>query len=519
MQNYSKEPTLGEYGLSSSSYDNYRNQRQELEESLSEYKEKSYKSLSEFKGNISSGFFEFCHFLVVMSLVGILGPIITVGLAFGGNFIPLLIYAPFVYFVLSIESKNDEKIKVKESEIYEKIKLKEVETRENINGMTSKFIPFEEACIAYYEGYLEQFFQNNLYKKRSGSKEFEQSLAEFSSMIDEVENISKKLMFRASASGYSHKAYLSGRQINHNLQKEKKQLFHSFDAVKVKSDNEIITKNIISDPNEKVKEEFRNKQNQEIPQVVVPKVENEPESQSQKVSTDNLEKPNGEVLVFGQKVESNDFHRWTPQERDSIDVVDDTHEAVISESIREEAIVPQKKEAAPIVPPEKKYRTARKIDNWEEINRKRKITGTKGEEIALAIEQEYFESIGRKDLADRVRHVSVEDGDGLGYDILSFFDNGKEKYIEVKSTTVSIGSPFNISKNELEFLREHMDNSFVCRVLVPRDHVDGIPGYEMVPSYVVLDHDISPTAFIVRPKKTNNAISETRSIWARAFLD
>lgn len=519
MQNCSKEPTLEEYGLSPSSYDNYRNQKKELEEYLSEYKEKSYKSLSEFKGNISSGFFEVCHVLAIMSLVSLGIPFLTIFWAWEGNYLPLLIYAPFVYFILSTANKNDEKIGVKEIEVNKKIKSKEDEVIEKIKTIENKVAPFEETSIKYYQDYLNKFYEDNLYKKRSGAEKFEQALADFASIIDEVENISKKLMFRRGPDLYSHKAYLSGRQIDHNLQKEKKQLFHSFDAVKVKSDTENITKNVIPDPNRKVKEEFRNKQNQEIPQVVATKVENEPEVQVQIASSNNLEKLSGEVLVFGQKVENSDFHRSTPRERDSIDVVDDTHEAVISESIREEAIVPQKKETAPIVPPEKKYRTARKIDNWEEINRKRKITGTKGEEIALAIEQEYFESIGRKDLADRVRHVSVEDGDGLGYDILSFFDNGKEKYIEVKSTTVSIGSPFNISSNELGFLREHMDDSFVCRVLVPRDHVDGIPGYEMVPSYVILDHDISPTAFIVRPKKTNNAISETRSIWARAFLD
>jgi len=284
MQNYSKEPTLGEYGLSPSSYDNYRNQKKELEEYLSEYKEKSYKSLSEFKGNISSGFFEVCHVLVIMSLVGGFGgPILTVILAWRGNYLPLLIYAPLVYFILSTSNKNDEKTRVKEIEVNEKIKSKEGEVREKIRTIENKVAPFEETSIKYYQDYLNKFYEDNLYKKRSGAEKFEQALADFASIIDEVENISKKLMFRRGPDLYSHKAYLSGRQIDHNLQKEKKQLFHSFDAVRVKSDTENITENVISDPNEKVKEEFRNKQNQEASKTSVLQVENEPDTPKQKI--------------------------------------------------------------------------------------------------------------------------------------------------------------------------------------------------------------------------------------------
>jgi len=119
--------------------------------------------------------------------------------------------------------------------------------------------------------------------------------------------------------------------------------------------------------------------------------------------------------------------------------------------------------------PEKFYRTAGKIYNWDDIIGKRKMTGLKGEEIVVVIEQEYLESINRKDLADKVRHVAVEDGDGLGYDILSFFADGREKYIEVKSTTVSLRSAYYISENELGFLREHTEDAFIYRVLISGD--------------------------------------------------
>ena len=56
-------------------------------------------------------------------------------------------------------------------------------------------------------------------------------------------------------------------------------------------------------------------------------------------------------------------------------------------------------------------------------------------------------------LADRVEHVSQTNGDGLGYDVLSFDASGKERFIEVKTTSFGKETPFFISRNEVEFSR------------------------------------------------------------------
>lgn len=148
------------------------------------------------------------------------------------------------------------------------------------------------------------------------------------------------------------------------------------------------------------------------------------------------------------------------------------------------------------VAPDIKYRVARKIDNWEEINKKRKQTGDKGEEIVLLMEQEYLESINRKDLSQKVSHVSVEKGDSLGYDILSFFENGDNKYIEVKSTTGSIASAFEMSANQLRFLRENIENAFIYRVSFAGD----IPEIIVKTATEVLESNIVPTSYIVKNK-------------------
>lgn len=147
-----------------------------------------------------------------------------------------------------------------------------------------------------------------------------------------------------------------------------------------------------------------------------------------------------------------------------------------------------------ITPPEKLFRTARKIDNWEEINKKRKETGDKGEEVVVLLEQDYLISINRKDLADKVYHSSKERGDGLGYDILSYFDDGREKFIEVKSTNNSINSAFNISKNELEFLKENLENAFLYRVSFQK----AVPEVEVKTSPEILKSEITATQFIVK---------------------
>ena len=150
-----------------------------------------------------------------------------------------------------------------------------------------------------------------------------------------------------------------------------------------------------------------------------------------------------------------------------------------------------------ITPPEVMYRTARKVDNWLEINKRRQLTGLKGEEIVVEVEREFFKSIGRLDLADKICHVSVESGDGEGFDIRSFFKDGREKYIEVKSTTASLQSPYFLSRNELGFLKENRDSYFIYRVLISVS----IPEIKIFSSSEVLEmSEIIPTQYMVKMK-------------------
>ena len=66
-------------------------------------------------------------------------------------------------------------------------------------------------------------------------------------------------------------------------------------------------------------------------------------------------------------------------------------------------------------------------------------------------ERERLRQAGEKRLGDRVEHVAVAKGDGLGYDVLSFDVDGRERFIEVKTTSFGKQTPFFVSRNELEF--------------------------------------------------------------------
>ena len=74
--------------------------------------------------------------------------------------------------------------------------------------------------------------------------------------------------------------------------------------------------------------------------------------------------------------------------------------------------------------------------------------GKRGEERVFLSEQIRLKSESRGDLARKVRWVSEEDGDGAGYDILSFDSAGKERLLEVKTTVGSQTTPFFLTENE-----------------------------------------------------------------------
>jgi hypothetical protein len=113
--------------------------------------------------------------------------------------------------------------------------------------------------------------------------------------------------------------------------------------------------------------------------------------------------------------------------------------------------------------PERLERLVRKFDPVERDFRNRAL-GKAGEAAILDLEQERLRRAERQDLARRVRWVSQEDGDGAGYDILSFDAHGQERLIEVKTTRGQAVTPFFLTRNELSLAQERPDHFRLYRV-------------------------------------------------------
>lgn len=108
-------------------------------------------------------------------------------------------------------------------------------------------------------------------------------------------------------------------------------------------------------------------------------------------------------------------------------------------------------------------RTPIKRDYFEREASNRKM-GLAGEEFVLRYEQWRLARLGLGRLADKVEHVSVTEGDGLGYDIRSYTPEGRERHLEVKTTAFGQLTPFFVSNNEERFSRDHADSFVLCRV-------------------------------------------------------
>ena len=108
--------------------------------------------------------------------------------------------------------------------------------------------------------------------------------------------------------------------------------------------------------------------------------------------------------------------------------------------------------------------TRRYLGDYAERERTNRSLGLAGELLVVQYERDRLRQIGRADLAEKVRHVSAEEGDGAGYDILSFKDDGSPRYIEVKTTRGPKTTEFFLSPNEVEFSKAQADHFELRRI-------------------------------------------------------
>lgn len=100
-------------------------------------------------------------------------------------------------------------------------------------------------------------------------------------------------------------------------------------------------------------------------------------------------------------------------------------------------------------PPAMPYFRPVKRDYLEREAHNRSL-GMAGEQFALGYEHWRLVQLGQPRLADKIEHVAKTRGDGLGFDILSFDANGRERFIEVKTTSFGRDTPFFVTQGELK---------------------------------------------------------------------
>jgi hypothetical protein len=93
-----------------------------------------------------------------------------------------------------------------------------------------------------------------------------------------------------------------------------------------------------------------------------------------------------------------------------------------------------------------------------------KPLGDAGEEWVVGLERQRLARLGLGELAERVLWAAREIGDGLGYDVASFFPDGRERLIEVKTTNYGVRTPFFITRGEVAFSERRPDAFSLYRV-------------------------------------------------------
>lgn len=86
--------------------------------------------------------------------------------------------------------------------------------------------------------------------------------------------------------------------------------------------------------------------------------------------------------------------------------------------------------------------------NYLEQEAHNQSLGRAGEELVLEFEHQRLWKAGQKTLAERIDHVAART-DGLGFDILSFETDGRERLVEVKTTRFGAMNPFFATNNEV----------------------------------------------------------------------
>lgn len=120
--------------------------------------------------------------------------------------------------------------------------------------------------------------------------------------------------------------------------------------------------------------------------------------------------------------------------------------------------------------------------------------GRAGELFVLELESRRLHAEGKKALSERIEHVAASQGDGLGYDVLSFESNGRERLIEVKTTAFGELTPFYVSRNEVARSNTDSDKYHLYRLFDFREK----PRAFQLPGSIERHCRLDPVTYLAR---------------------
>jgi hypothetical protein len=123
--------------------------------------------------------------------------------------------------------------------------------------------------------------------------------------------------------------------------------------------------------------------------------------------------------------------------------------------------------ARPGMEPSSRHRTStlrRGPVDYLKLEAQNRALGRAGEDFVLEFERQRLVAARRERLAAQIAHISVTQGDGAGYDILSFEEDSRERLIEVKTTKFGEYTPFYVSRNEVDVSKRSAETYHLYRL-------------------------------------------------------
>lgn len=158
--------------------------------------------------------------------------------------------------------------------------------------------------------------------------------------------------------------------------------------------------------------------------------------------------------------------------------------------------VPPKAPREPIQVSEPARSVIRLTTNFIEREARNRSLGSAGEDFVMNYERARLIHVGHENLAAKIEHTSKIRGDGMGYDILSFESDGKERLIEVKTTKYGAVTPFFVTRNEVAVSEKHPTLYRVYRLFAFRES----PRLYTLPGAIGTTCQLTAATFMALPR-------------------